>query len=158
MATVRQLQQQINALLIPTSSDHPAHDHFLTNTKLYVRPSGSTWTRFNRPGPISHDFLPGETVIPCASLKHGTILRVIPYFISRSEENKNDSEEEDNASKNEHKEDHWYYNHKSDEESNTYHFYNEHGTSDSTSSNSDSDNTIHQQAYIRPEYGESNAE
>jgi hypothetical protein len=140
MATIRQLKQQINALLVPSSSNHPANDHFITNTRQYVRPFGSTWTTFNRPGPISV----GETVVPCASLKPGTILRVVPFFLPYSEDNKNDeSDEEDN---------------KSDEARITHQFYNEHGTYDSTSSTSDSSLTIHQRAYIRPEYGESNAE
>ena len=104
-ATVRQLTKRINALFISPS--------LITTALLYIRPSGSTWTRFNRPGPISNDFLPGEFLIPCASLQQGTILRVVPYFLTCNEENKkNDSEEGDNASNDEHKEDPCYYNHK----------------------------------------------
>ncbi len=135
MATIRQLKQGINALFLPPS--------LITTTRLYVRPSGSTWTTFNRPGPISNDFLPGKFVIPCASLKQEAILRVIPYSLSCSGDNKkDDSYEGDN---------------KSDEETKTYQFYEEHGTSDSTSSNSDSSLMTHQRSYIRPEYGESSA-
>jgi hypothetical protein len=157
-ATIRQLKQRINALFVSPS--------LITTTLLYVRPSGPTWTKFNRPGPINNDFLPGEFMIPCASLQQGTILRVGPYFLTYNEDNKkNDSDEEDNASDEkdeEYKEDPRYYNHnnhnKSDEETKIYQFYDQHGTSDSTSSDSNYSLKIHQRSYIRPEYGESSAE
>ncbi len=55
----------------------------ITNTLLYVRTSGPTWTKLHRSGPISNRFLLWEFMIPCAYLEQeqGTILRVVPYFI-----------------------------------------------------------------------------
>ncbi len=48
--TIRQLTQRITALFVSPS--------LITNTLLYVRTSGPTWTKFHRPGPISNRFLP----------------------------------------------------------------------------------------------------
>ncbi len=76
-------------------------------------------------------------MIPCAYLEHGTILRVVPYFIPCQGDDKNES-----TTRN------------SDAETKTYQYE----SSDSTSSASDSSLMIHQQSYIRPEYGESSAE
>jgi hypothetical protein len=39
MATIRQLKQRIKALLEPTSSNHPANDHFITTTGYTSDPS-----------------------------------------------------------------------------------------------------------------------
>ena len=90
----------------------------------------------------------------------------VSYPTSCNADNKNAESDEGNnksdTSDEEYKEDPWYYDNithtKSDEETKTYQFYEEHGTSDSTSSHSDSSLTIQQRSYIRPEYGESNAE
>jgi hypothetical protein len=119
MATIRQLTQRITALFVSPS--------LITHTLLYVRPTGPTWTKFNRPGPISNTFLPGDFMIPCASLQQGTILRVVPYFRPYQEDNKDNSDDGENESgkgDEEHKEDPWYHNNnKSDEETKTHQFY-----------------------------------
>ena len=52
MITITQLTQRITALF-----DYPS---LIAHTLLYVRPSGPTWIKFQRPGPISNTFLPGE--------------------------------------------------------------------------------------------------
>jgi hypothetical protein len=107
MATICQLTQRITALFVSPS--------LITNTLLYVRSSGPTWTKFHRPGPISNKFLPGEFMIPCAYLEQGTILRVVPYFIPCQEEqsSKNDDSDEGEfelgEEDEEYKEDPWYY-------------------------------------------------
>jgi hypothetical protein len=105
-------------------------------------------------------------MIPCAYLEHGTILRVVPYFLTCQEDSKknhdegeNDEGENESGEENvEYKEDPWYYPNNtksnSDTETQTYHY----GSSDSTSSASDSSLKIHQKSYIRPEYDESSAE
>ena len=144
MITIDQLTQRITALFTDPS--------LITNILLYVRPVGPTWIPFQRPGSISNTFLPGELIIPCASLENGTNLRVIPYFIPCQE----DKEEENNSGEEyeSYKEDPWYHTHDSDEDSQTYQYENP----DYSSSDSDSSLRIHQASYIRPEYGESSAE
>jgi hypothetical protein len=153
MITIGQLTQRITALFVSPS--------LTTHTLLNVRTSGPTWTKFQRPGPISNRFLPGKFMIPCVSLDNGTILRVVPYFIPCQEatdfifdEGENESGEENE----DYKEDPWYRTttttHNSDTETKTY----QHESSDSSSSDSDSSLRIHQDSYIRPEYAESNAE
>jgi hypothetical protein len=96
-------------------------------------------------------------MIPCAFLDNGTILRVVPYFIPYQEdtEGKNESGEENE----DYKEDPCWHNttiiqHDSDTETKTYQYE----SYDSSSSDSDSSLRIHQDSYIRPEYGEANAE
>jgi hypothetical protein len=149
MITIGQLTQRITALFVSLS--------LITHTLLYVRPSGPIWIKFQRPGPISNTFLPGEFMIPCASLDNGTILRVVPYFILYQEdtagENESGEENED------YEEDPWHnttiIQHDSDTETKTYQYESYDSFS---SSDSDSSLRIHQDSYIRPEYGESNAE
>jgi hypothetical protein len=130
-----------------------AYPSLITHILLYVRPSGSTWIKFQRPGPISNTFLPGEFMIPCASLDNGTILRVVPYFLP-CEEGTNDKGENESGEEYEDKEDPWYHTHDSDTDSKTYQYE----SPDYSSSDSDSSLRIHQASYIRPEYGESSAE
>jgi hypothetical protein len=51
MFTIDQMTLRITALF--------AYPSLITHILLYVRPSGSTWIKFQRPGPISNTFLPG---------------------------------------------------------------------------------------------------
>ncbi len=104
MISIDQMTQRITALFVYPS--------LITHILLYVRPSGPTWIQFQRPGPISNTFLPGEFMIPCASLDNGTILRVVPYFLPCQEDTdlvfdkgENDSGEEYEN----YKEDPWYH-------------------------------------------------
>jgi hypothetical protein len=56
-------------------------DSTITHTVMYLRPNGRTWTRFYRVGTITDSFLPREPRIPCASLQHGSILRIEPLYL-----------------------------------------------------------------------------
>ncbi len=100
-------------------------------------------------------------MIPCASLDNGTILRVVPYFIPYQEDTEGENESGENE---DYKEDPWHNTegeNESGEENEDYKedpWHNTYESSDSSSPDSDSSLRIQQDSYIRPEYGESNAE
>ena len=110
-------------------------DSTIIHTIMYLRPNGRAWTRFYRVGTITDSFLPGEPRIPCASIQHGSILRIEPYFYTCSDDEHDELVTSEGRNEDEHE---------------TY-------LSDD-SSTSESSLAIHQRSYIRPECGESSAE